>query len=126
MPAGSAPDYIRFPYADEGCKEVEEREAAEDTAYSDTRNALNIFLQGGHWPESTKTVAFFARERLDFAASVTAALATPPETIDGGQDPVPRPQGRIADIIKWLAIDMYDANHFPRHRWRNDSSDRQY
>lgn len=126
LPLGSEPETLSFPYPGEGWKERGERSAAEDEAAPNTREALAEFLQSGTWPKTSSEAAFFAHERLDFAAKMVAALATQPEPREGKEDPVPRPRGPIGDAIRWLAIEVYDAGHFPRHRWRNDSSDREY
>jgi hypothetical protein len=126
LPRGTEPETLSFPYPGEGWKERGERSAAEDEAGRETREALTEFLRSGMWPTASGGVAFFAHERLDFAAKMVAALATRPEPREGNEDPVPRPRGTIGDVICWFAIDVYDAGHFPRHRWRNDSTDREY
>lgn len=126
LPRGTKPETLIFPYPGEGWKERGERSAAEDEAGPDTREALTEFLQSGTWPKTSGEAAFFAHERLDFAAKMVAALATRPEPREDKEDPVPRPRGTIGDSIRWFAIEVYDAGHFPRHRWRNDSPNREY
>lgn len=123
IPLGEEPEHIYWQDPDEWHKEQWEREAKEEEDAPRVVECLGRFLQKGQWPRSKATVAFFARERMEFAERIAAALATKPHAA-AASGVAPIPKGGLGATIRWLAIDVYDAGHFGEKRWTRQSRGR--
>lgn len=116
VPSGQEPDYYSASHPDHAWKDQLEREAAEEAFVRQTEDCLELFLKSTRWPRSKATVAFFVRERLEFAKRFATALATAAQgpNMDGV---LPHPKASLGEIIRWLSIDVYNAGHFSEARW---------